>query len=238
MEQSGTVDKALQLLWALSRACGSASLSELASELRLPKPTAHRLLATLCRHELVEQRADARYALGVGLLRLGLGLQASDPFARAARGHLELAAREFGETFFLVAAKGGRLVVLEKAEGTGVLRAAPSVGSEVPVVSTASGRLFLGLSPELLGPQHEVSPTLRQGIARAVARGFDLNQGEWIAGLTVVAAPVVSEGRLFGTVACAGADSQLQGDRMEQAVQWTKQVALRVSRALATGLGG
>lgn len=233
MEHAGTVDKALQILWALSRARGSASLSALAAELSLPKPTLHRLLGSLAAHELVEQHADGRYALGVGLLRLGLGAQAADPLVRAARPALEQAARDFGETFFVVGARGGKLVVLDKVEGTGVLRAAPSVGSEVPVGSTASGRLYLGLEPDLLAVPVETQRKLRQAAARAVARGFDLNQGEWITGLTVVAAPVRANGRMFGTVACAGADSQLRAERLDQAVQWTKQVATRVTRALS-----
>ena len=233
MEQAGTVDKAVQVLWALCRAQGGVSLGALSGELSLPKPTVHRLLSTLQSHDLVEQRKDGHYALGVGLLRLGLGAQAGDPFVRAARPELECAARELGETFFLVAARGGKLVVLEKVEGTGMLRAAPEVGGEVPVPTTATGRLFLALAPELLSPSAQPTRSLRAAVARARARGFDLNQGEWIFGLTVVAAPVHTGRRMFGTVACAGADSQLRGERLQQAIDRTKQAAARIMRALS-----
>jgi IclR family acetate operon transcriptional repressor len=232
VEQSGTVDKALRVLDALHRVQGAASLAALASSLDMPKPTLHRLLASLCAHDLVEQHDDGRYALGVGLVRLGLSALAVDPFVRVARAELEREAHLFGETFFLVGARAGRLFVLDKVEGTGLLRAAPSVGTEVPADVTASGRLYLGHAAALLRDGAETRRVGKRAIERAVAQGYDLNQGEWITGLTVVAAPVLALSRMFGTVACAGAAAQLSGARLDEAVRRTKRLAARVVSAL------
>ncbi|WP_433932753.1 IclR family transcriptional regulator [Sorangium cellulosum] len=227
MERSGTVDKAVRALEALRESGGSASLAELAARLGMPKATLHRLLASLAAHALVEQDGEGRYRLGVGLIRLGLGAQGLDPVARVARPELERAARAFGETFFLVAARAGRLVVLDKAEGTGLLRAAPTVGAEVPVDVTASGRLYLAHAPELVG-----APAAGPAAQRAARRGYDVNEGEWIDGLTVIAAPVLARGSLHGCIACAAAAQSLRGDRHEAAVRHTREVAERVARAL------
>lgn len=231
MERSGTVDKAVRALEALHAGGGSASLAELAGRLRMPKATVHRLLASLAAHALVEQDGEGRYRLGVGLVRLGLGAQALDPIARVARPELERAARAFGETFFLVVARGGRLVVLDKVEGTGVLRAAPAVGSEVPVDVTASGRLYLAHAPELVGAAGASGAALRAA-QQAAKRGYDINEGEWIEGLTVIAAPVLARGGLHGCVACAAAAPGLRGRRLEAAVRHTRGAAERVARAL------
>jgi len=233
VEQSGTVDKALRVLEALRQAEAPVSLGALASGLEMPKATLHRLLSSLFRHDLVEQQADGRYGLGVGLMRLGLSAQAFDPFVRAARVELEHEVQRFGETFFLVGARAGRLFVLDKVEGTGLLRAAPSIGVEVPVANTASGRLFLGISPGTLRDTPETRRVPKPAIERAVRQGYDLNQGEWIAGLTVVAAPVVVLDRMFGTVACAGAAPQLSGARLEEAVRRTRRLSVRVANVLA-----
>ncbi|WP_434045042.1 MULTISPECIES: IclR family transcriptional regulator [Sorangium] len=227
MERSGTVDKAVRALEALRESGGSASLAELAARLGMPKATLHRLLASLAAHALVEQDGEGRYRLGVGLIRLGLGAQGLDPVARVARPELERAARAFGETFFLVAARAGRLVVLDKAEGTGLLRAAPTVGAEVPVDLTASGRLYLAHAPELVG-----APPAGPAAQRAARRGYDVNEGEWIDGLTVIAAPVLARGSLHGCIACAAAAQSLRGDRLDAAVRHTREVAERVARAL------
>ncbi|XXX77518.1 helix-turn-helix domain-containing protein [Sorangium sp. So ce134] len=227
MERSGTVDKAVRALEALREGGGSASLAELAARLGMPKATLHRLLASLAAHALVEQDGEGRYRLGVGLIRLGLGAQGLDPVARVAKPELERAARAFGETFFLVAARAGRLVVLDKAEGTGLLRAAPTVGAEVPVDVTASGRLYLAHAPELVGASG-AGPAAQ----RAARRGYDVNEGEWIDGLTVIAAPVLARGGLHGCIACAAAAQSLRGDRRDAAVRHTRDAAERVARAL------
>jgi DNA-binding IclR family transcriptional regulator len=232
MEQSGTIDKAMRVLNALQQAQAPTSLAALAATLAMPKPTLHRLLASLSVHDVVEQHADGRYALGVGLVRLGLSALTVDPFVRVARPELERETRAFGETFFLVGARAGRLFVLDKVEGTGLLRAAPSVGAEVPVDVTASGRLYLGLAPQLLRDSAEARRVSRRAIERALGEGHDLNQGEWITGLTVVAVPVVAQARMFGTVACGGAASQLGGARLEEAVRRTKRVSARIVGAL------
>jgi DNA-binding IclR family transcriptional regulator len=221
------------VLEALYRAAGPQPLAELAARVRMPKPTLHRLLASLLAHDLVEQDAEGRYGLGVGLVRLGLGALSVDPFVRVARPELERAARSFGETFFLVGARAGRLVVLDKVEGTGLMRAAPSVGTEVPVDVTASGRLYLGIDPDALRESAQrIDKATRRAIEAAVARGYDLNRGEWIAGLSVVAAPVLAGGRLHGTVACAAVEAQLDEARLAEAIRRTRGVAERVSRGL------
>ena len=150
-----------------------------------------------------------------------------------ARPELERATRSFGETFFLVGARAGKLVVLDKVEGTGLLRAAPSVGAEVPVETTATGRLYLGLAPGALREAAQrTSKAVRDAVELAVERGYDVNRGEWITGLSVVAAPVCAGGRMHGTIACAAAEAQLDDARLAEAIRRTRAVAERVSRSL------
>lgn len=232
MERSGTVDKAVRALDELHRRARPAALSELAGALDLPKPTLHRLLASLAAYDLVEQDEEGRYRLGVGLVRLGLSALEGDPVVAVSRPELEAAAAGLGQTFFLVAARAGRLFVLDKVEGTGMLRAAPSIGTEVPSHLTASGRLYQGLAPELLRPERKKGAD-RAAIELAVKRGYDVNQGEWIDGLCVIAAPILSRGRLHGCIACAVVAARFTADEQRKAVQRTKQAAERVSRALS-----
>jgi len=232
MERSGTVDKALRVLSVLHQARAPLSLAELSRALSIPKPTTHRLLASLLEASLVEQQSDARYALGVGLVRLGLGALALEPVVRASQVELERAAHELGETFFLVKARGGRLVVLSKVEGTGMLRVAPDVGSEVPVEVTASGRLYMAFAPELLAGNPGASRVSATAVKRARSRGYDVNEAEWLPGLSVVAAPILSNGELLGCVTCAGPAVRLTGPRLKTAILAARGVAERVSRSL------
>jgi IclR family acetate operon transcriptional repressor len=230
--RSGTVDKAVRVLEVLREARAPLALAELARPLGIPKSTTHRLLASLLAAALVEQQADGRYALGMGLVRLGLGALALDPIVRASELELERAARELGETFFLVKARAARLVVLSKVEGTGMLRVAPDVGAEVPVDVTASGRLYLALAPELLAGNPGARRASAELVKRAGSRGYDVNDGEWLPGLTVIAAPVVRQKELQGCVTCAGPAVRLRGARLKKAISVTCGVAERVSRSL------
>src|SRR5687768_17589842 len=112
MERSGTLDKAVNVRDALRGRGRIVTPYDPARLVGLPKPTVHRLLASLFEHQLVERDSEGRYGLGVGLVRLGLSALAVDPLVRIVRPELERAVAAFGETFFLVTARAGKLVVL------------------------------------------------------------------------------------------------------------------------------
>jgi DNA-binding IclR family transcriptional regulator len=204
MAAAATVDKALDLLFRLHEESSPMGVTALGLALGVPKSSAHRLLASLCRRGLVEQDDRGRYRPGIGLVALGLGALEREPLVAAARPVLEAEALALGETVFLVVARAGRLVVLDKAEGTGFLRAAPRVGSEVPLHATAVGKLFLALDPAAVkrppgDPERFTEHTLRglaldRAVALARERGFAESREEWIPGLCVIAAPVEARG--------------------------------------------
>jgi IclR family acetate operon transcriptional repressor len=214
MESLATVDKAVDLLFHLharSEACGA---SEVGRALGLPRSSAHRLLTTLARRGLLERDVHGRYRPGAALIALGLGALDREPIVQLALPVLEAEATLLGETVFLTAARAGRIVVLAKVEGTGFLRAAPRVGSTVPIHATAVGKLALAFAPESvpLGQEPleaytEATPRTRAALDREVERvrqvGFAENRGEWIPGLRVIAAPVFAGGRMVGALALA-----------------------------------
>jgi IclR family transcriptional regulator, acetate operon repressor len=207
-----TINKALDALFLLSERAHALRLADVARELGMPRSSAHRILAPLVKRGLAEQDSDGRYRAGFALMALGLNVASREPLASAAKPVLESAAAELGETFFLVVARAGRLVVLEKAEGNGFLRAAPRLGANVPVHATAVGKLYLAFAPELviLDDLTRYTPaTLRSHkalnaeVERVRAQGWAINDEEWQAGLTVAAAPIMAQTRLQGAVALA-----------------------------------
>lgn len=129
-------------------------------------------------------------------MALGLNVSGREPLAIAAWPVLERAAAEVGETLFLVVARAGQLVVLEKAEGTGFLRAAPRLGTGVPGHATAVGKLYLALAPDLveLTELPRFTPATVRGrkalaaeVAQVRAQGWAVNLEEWQTGLAVAA---------------------------------------------------
>ena len=221
--RSSSVEKAVDLLFHLHGAAGPQGVTDLGRALGIPKSSAHRMLQSLGRRGLVERDDRGKYRPGVALLALGLGVQDREPVAVAARPILEEQAADLGETFFLVVARARGLVVLDKAEGTGFLRAAPRVGTRVPVHATAAGKLYLAFDPGVLDPvelggkaEAFTKQTLvrAEDLASAVAetrsRGWASNRDEWIQGLSVFAAPVRRKGAMLAAVALAAASARLE----------------------------
>jgi DNA-binding IclR family transcriptional regulator len=113
--------------------------------------------------------------------------------------------------------------VLDKVEGTGFLRAAPRIGSEVPVHATAVGKLYLAFAPEAVktkGALPRFTPRTRtthralaNDCARSRRRGWAENREEWQPGLTVVAAPVRIGERLEAALALAAPAVRLPAER-------------------------
>jgi IclR family KDG regulon transcriptional repressor len=218
---SGTVDKAIDVLFYLHAQRDGQGVSEIGRALGLPKSSVHRLLATLARRELVERDDRGRYRPGIGLVALGLGAQEREPVVIAARSVLEEEAEALGETFFLVGLRAREIVVLDKVEGTGFLRASPQVGSAVPVHSTAVGKLFLAFAPnevvfptgslEAFTPNTAVDPgSLRAVVAETKLRRWASNLDEWHAGLSVLAAPILNGERMVAAVALALSSPRLE----------------------------
>ena len=214
----GSVDKALDVLFHLHHA-GPQGVTAVARALALPKSTAHRLLTVLTLRGLLERTSESLYRPGFTLVALGYRILDGDPVVSAVRRPLEEAAASLGETLFFVGARAGQLVVLHTEEGTGILRAAPSVGSRVPIHATAAGRLYLAYAPELvqvpatLDAFTEKTPhgtmELAEAVVTARKRGWDMNDEGWIEGLSVLCAAVRSRGKMLGVVALAAAAPRL-----------------------------
>ncbi|MCG8589277.1 MAG: IclR family transcriptional regulator [Proteobacteria bacterium] len=217
---AATVDKAVDVLFCLQAASEPTGVTALARQLDLPKSSVHRLLSALCRRGLVERDERSRYRLGFGLVTLGQGALLREPLVLAARPVLEAEARELGETLFLVCARAGELMILDKAEGTGFLRATPRVGEIVPAHATAVGKLYLAFAPDELADPAALeaftertavtAEALAPDVERAGRQGWAVNVDEWIPGLSVLAAPLVCDGRLLGTLALAAATPRLE----------------------------
>jgi DNA-binding IclR family transcriptional regulator len=221
MEQSGTVEKASDLLFFLSAQRAACGVSEIAQALALPKSSVHRLLQSLRRRHLIERDARGRYRLGAGCIALGLAAAEQDALVRPVRPILERQARSVGETYFLVAARDRLLTVLDKAEGSSFLRASPQVGASVPVHATAVGKVYLAFAPELveLGdePLDAYTPRtardqkrLRRMVLETRTAGYAYSADEWLIGLSAVAAPIVVGGRVLGSIVAALASARMQ----------------------------
>lgn len=248
MNSLATVERAVDVLFHLHAQAEPTGVTAIGRALGLPKSNVHRLLSTLALRGLVERDGRGRYRPGMGLVSLGLGALEREPAVLAARPVLEEEVAVLGETFFLVGARAGRLLVLDKAEGTGFLRAAPRVGSSVPVHATAVGKLFLAFGDGCIPlPEADLEPftehtTVDPGLllaelGRVRQNGYAENRQEWIAGMAVLAAPVFTRGRLAAAVAVAAPAARIEVLGRRRVAARTVAAGRRIGQRLEGGGG-
>lgn len=137
---TSSVDKAFVLLEYLAASGRPASLQEVTEAVKLPKPTAYRLLRSLQELGYVSRPSDSRdYLIGPRVARLA----ASDPHAELkaqARPLLRRLHEEFNETVNLGVLSGSQVLYLDFVETTQPLRFIVAPGENDPWYCTALGR--------------------------------------------------------------------------------------------------
>jgi len=202
--------KAFDVLGAFSDRRRVLTLAAIAHHSRLPKSTAHRVLAMLVEVGAVEQ-VPAGYQLGLRMFSLGaLGPEAA--LRAAALPHLEELHRVTAQTLHLAILRGADVVYLEKLLPRDGSLAVPSViGDRLPATCTGVGKALLAFSPDdevasaVCGPMRRRtarslgSPQqVRRELAAIRDRGYAVDREETADGLACVAVPV-----LAGTTAVA-----------------------------------
>ncbi len=195
----------MRLLAELAERGSSLTLSELASAADLPKATAHRLCTQLLELGFVARDVDERYfAIGPALRKLALDTLNHGSLSDLRHQVLADLVTATGETCNFTTLDGASIVYLDRVETQRPWRLTLDVGAHVPIHCTASGKMFLanmtrnkrdyllrqnpleGLTPNTL----TTADALRADCKETSARGYALDQEEFIVGLIAIAIPV------------------------------------------------
>jgi DNA-binding IclR family transcriptional regulator len=138
------LDRALAILDALALLRESASLAEIAAEVKLHKSSVHRLLMSLVRHRLVDRDSeDGRFSLGVRLFELGTIAIARFNIRDRARPYLERLMYNSHETVHLCVLDNGESLYVDKIEPDRTVRLSSTIGHRNGVHCTAAGKVML-----------------------------------------------------------------------------------------------
>ncbi|MBP2702712.1 IclR family transcriptional regulator [Microbispora sp. RL4-1S] len=228
-----SVDRALDVLEALSERGGQAGLSEIAARTGLPYGTIHRLLQTLLARGYVRQESDRRYALGGALVRIG-GV-AERMLAVWAEPYLARLVELSGETANLAVLEGDFVVYVAQVPSPRRLRMFAEVGRRVLPHSTAVGKVLLaeradaaavfertGL-PRRTDRTITVIDDMLAELDRVRARGYALDLGEEENGVHCMAVPVHDRDRTFAAMSVSGPAERIGAiDREELAATLRK----------------
>jgi len=200
-----SVGKALDVLQAFDQGTPSMSIGQLSVQLRMPKSSVHRLVATLeQRGYLTRESGSGKYRLGAKVLQLGSVALAGLDLRQSARPHLEQLGRELGDTVHLAVLEDGDVIYIDKIESPRKVQMISHVGGRAPAHCTGLGKAMLAYRPE----QEIRSMVARRGLraytpatitnveellghlAAVRLRGYAIDQGEHESMVRCVAAPI------------------------------------------------
>ena len=221
------VTRAVAVLRLLSRSRAPLDLKTIAQNLDLVPSTALHILRALVAEQLLQVDPQTKqYRLGVGMLPLARAVLENGDFPSLVRPKLEDLSSRYGLTTIGVEVPDlNHMIVVALARAQVPVGLHVEVGSRFPALISASGRCVAAFSEH---PRNEIErrfrllrwdnappyDTWRKEVDKVRRQGFSIDRGNYIAGVTIVAAPVLNgRGTISHTIAAAGLGNQLDRAR-------------------------
>lgn len=242
-----SVAKAMELLQLLNAAGEPMTLTALSARSGMPKSTVFGLLTTMREYDVVSQRGDGKYALGLRLFEYGCRVSSSWNGSAVARPYMEHLAAAVNASAMLSICESGHVVTLDQVEGRGDLRIVSSLGAPLPIHCTSQGKVFLAYMPEgeaasllaraSLTPftPHTVTDAkaLLAALPRIRADGYAVENGEYKIGLRSISAPVFDRsGALQYTIGVIGMFRSVHSEEFRHAIEAVVSSGRMISAAL------
>lgn len=245
-----SIEIGARLLDVMAAATGPVMLRDLSMAAGMSPSKARRYLVSLMKSGLVTQDpATSRYELGEVSLRLGLAALARRKPVRLAMDAVIELNQGLDETLALSiwGEKGPTIISWHDSSRPVVCNF--NLGSILPLLRTATGRVFLAFLPRALTQpfvERELAAEARPsgtGIASAEnvekliaeirRRRLCVTRGEILAGLSALAAPVFDfDGRIVAVITILGIQGRLEKGLLQSRAEALKEAADAVSRRL------
>ena len=231
----------LRLLGAADRPLG---VTEIAAELGLVASTVMHILKTLAHEGLVERVPEGkRYRLGAGTVDLARSVLDRPRLAEQFQPHLDALARAHGVTALGIEWDGGdSLSVTAIARAQADFSVHANLGSRFPALTSATGRCFAAFGdwPEdriataFAQLEWENPPdyeTWRAEVSAARENGSAVDDGNYFAGIVVLAVPVIGDaGSVRGALTTLALGERLPAARRARLIDDLRAAAQTLSR--------
>ena len=238
------VTRALAILRLLGGTAEPQTLKAIATQLGMVSSTCLHILRVLVDEGLVKvDLATKRYSLGVGMLALARSVIDSSPFAALVQPVLDQVAATWNVTAIGVEIHAtDDLVVLALARPNAPFRLHIDVGSRFAAMTSATGRLVAAhadiepaeLRRRFASAHWDQPPSWEQWqkeVESVRRRGYSIDRGNYIGGVTVLAAPIIDRhGRVTHAIVAAGVADQFSGAQVTALAQALKNGAQALSQ--------
>jgi DNA-binding IclR family transcriptional regulator len=245
IRQVPAVSRALAILRWLGTTSDPASLKTIAGALSLVPSTGLHILRVLVAEGLVKLDEDTkRYALGSGMLSLARSVIERSGFATLVQPVLDSLVQTSGLTTMGVEIQNdGNVIVLAISRAPTPFGLHTDVGSRFPWLSSATGRLIAAYGDSDWGQLRKRFKsvqwerpidfaTWKKEVELARKRGYSVDRDRYINGVTVIAVPVLTGGRITHTLVGAGLSERLDATKLAALAEDMGQEARRLSMLL------
>ena len=234
IEKSSSALRVLRILEAVAASSSPLTATEINAELKLPKPTIHRLCLMLENEGFLQPRLDGRgYLPGKRLSTMALGVFINNDHWRTERhAILQHLSEEVGETCNISIPDGPDMVYFDRVETHWPLRIQLKKNDRVPIYCTASGKLFLNNLPaakrtrlisrlrfdQFTGNTITEASSLKAELKELAGRDIGIDNEEFMQGMVAVAVPLRNaEGNFLGALAMHAPTARMSlQDALEQ----------------------
>ncbi len=241
------ISRAAAVLRLLGKSESPLNLQSIASELDLVPSTCLNILRALVAEEFVAFDAESkRYSLEAGVLTLARQWLRRSEFNDLVQPALDKLSRDHGVSLLGVNILGlEHIVVVASSQAGNNLQISAQVGTRFPALLSATGRCIAAFGnhrPELIEKRFE---TLRwdeppswqdwqQQVEETRQQGFAVDAGNYISGVTVLAAPVwKTPNKLSHALVALGIGGAMQGEKMAALQQDLLSTAQSLSQQLS-----
>jgi DNA-binding IclR family transcriptional regulator len=222
------VTRAVAILRLLSRSRVPLGLKPIAASLQLVPSTALHILRALVAEQLLQFEPQTKqYRLGAGMLPLARAVLDHGDFSSLVRPRLDDLSSRYGLTVIGVAVPDlDHMIVVALARAQTPVRLHVDIGSRFPALISATGRCVAAFSDHsrdeierrfrLLRWDNAPSCSAwRKEVEMVRRRRFSIDRGNYIAGVTIVAVPILNNrGTISHAIAAVGLGSQLNRARL------------------------
>ncbi len=233
-----SVVKAISILRHLARTQEPEGVNAIARQAQINPSSCFNILKTLVSEDFVRfDRTTKTYSLGVGVIDLAVAALDPDAGFLRTRPILEGVAREHGVTCGLWRRQEDRLILLGTAESESFARTRFPPGNRLPMFIGAMGRCFAarsGMSEAEIDKAISAlkwanPPRLDQYLSEvrsAAVNGYAVDDGNFLQGITSVAAPLISrEGAITHCIVATTFRGRLDGEGIRRLGESVKQAS-------------
>ncbi len=247
---SQSLERGLDVLEMIAAEGAEVGVRELARRSSLSPTIVQRLISSLASRGYIEKNGETRrYRLGHRSLALGASGEGAFDYVVAARRELERLAHEHHLNGFVSVLRDGRAIYLLAVQADAPVAIKVSPGSEMPLHSTAAGKVLLASLSDaearrILGPRklaaitpHTVTDpsAVMASLAKVRRQGFGIVNEENIPGVLSVGAPIRDRsGAVVAALSVAFPKYLNSGLTLQTVEPLVTGAARRISRLLGT----